>query len=302
MLEALSTPSPKWYRSYIGNPNNYNNAFFPWVWCTSFVLYFFCGIQALTSLPSKNTVTYNLAAVIRNLPGLKEEPVDYIALQFSSVQFSCSVVSDSLRPHESQHARPPCPSQTPGVHSDSRPSSWWCHPAISSSVIPFSSCPQSLPASESFPMSTLQMRWSKYWSFSFSIISSKEIPGLISFRMDWVDLLAVQGTLKSLLQYQNIALRTAETSPKRSCLGKIPREITDIYAHCSYPYGRSHPIRKLVPDFSWSDQWHYLIPGRHSSWPQLTGQGCYKWQDCPRLVWGPRQSLYNHQYILLHLD
>ena len=72
---------------------------------------------------------------------------------FSSVQFSRSVVSNSLRPHESQHARPPCPSPTPGVHSDSRPSSHWCHPAISSSVVLFSSCPQSLPASESFPMS-----------------------------------------------------------------------------------------------------------------------------------------------------
>ena len=71
----------------------------------------------------------------------------------SSVQFSRSVVSDSLRPHESQHARPPCPSPCAGVHSDSRPSSLWCHPAISSWVIPFSSCPQSLPASESFPMS-----------------------------------------------------------------------------------------------------------------------------------------------------
>ena len=72
---------------------------------------------------------------------------------FSSVQFSRSVVSDSLRPHELQHARPPCPSPTPGVHSDSSPSSQWCHLAISSSGIPFSSCPQSLPASESFPMS-----------------------------------------------------------------------------------------------------------------------------------------------------
>ena len=71
----------------------------------------------------------------------------------SSVQFSRSVVSDSLRPHESQHARPPCPSPTRGVHSDSHPSSQWCHPAISSSVVPFSSCPQSLPASESFPIS-----------------------------------------------------------------------------------------------------------------------------------------------------
>ena len=72
----------------------------------------------------------------------------------SSVQFSRSVVSDSLRPQESQHARPPC-SPIPRVHSDSRPSSPWCHPAISSSVIPFSSCPQSLPASEPFPMSQL---------------------------------------------------------------------------------------------------------------------------------------------------
>ena len=73
----------------------------------------------------------------------------------SSVQFSCSVVSDSLRPLESQHARPPCPSPTPGIHSDSCPSSQWCHPAISSSLIPFSSSPQSLPASKSFPMSQL---------------------------------------------------------------------------------------------------------------------------------------------------
>ena len=76
-------------------------------------------------------------------------------LYSKSVQFSCSVVSDSLWPHELPHARPPCPSPTPGVHSNSRPSSRWCHPAISSSVVPFSSCPKSLPASESFPMSQL---------------------------------------------------------------------------------------------------------------------------------------------------
>ena len=76
-------------------------------------------------------------------------------IKFVSVQFSRSVVSDSLPPHESQHARPPCPLPTPGVHSDSRPSSQWRHPAISSSVIPFSCCPQSHPASESFPMSQL---------------------------------------------------------------------------------------------------------------------------------------------------
>ena len=76
-------------------------------------------------------------------------------VKFSSVQYSRSVMSNSLQPHESQHARPPCPSPTPGVHPDSCPSSQWCHPAISSSVIPFSSCPQSLSASESFPMSQL---------------------------------------------------------------------------------------------------------------------------------------------------
>ena len=127
--------------------------------------------------------------------------------QFCNVeisQFSCSVVSDSLRPHESQHARPPCPSPTPGVHPDSRPSSQWCHPPISSSVVPFPSCPPIPPSIRVFSNeSTLHMRWPKYWSFSFSIIPSKEILGLISFRMDWLDLLAVQGTLKSLLQHHS---------------------------------------------------------------------------------------------------
>ena len=79
----------------------------------------------------------------------------FYLVQFSSVHFSRSIMSDSLRPHGSQHARPPCSSPSPGVHSDSHPSSPWCHPAISSSVISFSSCPQSLPASQSFPMSQL---------------------------------------------------------------------------------------------------------------------------------------------------
>ena len=117
-------------------------------------------------------------------------------------------MSDSLRPHELQHTRPPCPSPTPRVHSNSCPSSQWCHPAISSSVIPFSSCRQSLPEGGSIRdfsnESTLHMRWPKYWSFSFNTIPSKEHPGLVSFRMDWLDLLAVQGTLKSLLQHHNL--------------------------------------------------------------------------------------------------
>ena len=89
------------------------------------------------------------------MPNLETMGHVVMIIDFTSVQFSRSVVSNSLRPHESQHARPPCPSPAPGVHSDSRPSSWWCHPAISSSVVPFSSCPQSLPASESFPISQL---------------------------------------------------------------------------------------------------------------------------------------------------
>ena len=130
-----------------------------------------------------------------------------------SVQFTCSVVSHSLWPHGLQHVRPPCPSPTPGIYSNSCPLSWWCHPTISSSDVPFSSCLLSFPASGSFQMSqvfalggqsiavsawtsvfpsvrvfsnesVLHMRWPKYWSFSFSISPSQEHPGLISFRMD----------------------------------------------------------------------------------------------------------------------
>ena len=215
-------------------------------------------------------------------------------IQFSSVHFTGSVVSDSLQPHAPQHTRPPCPSTTPGVYPNSCPLSRWCHPTISSSVVTFLFCPQSFPASGSFQMSqlfasggqnigvsastsdiciqfssvqslsrvqlfatpwiaacqaflsitnsqnlpklmsiesvmssshlilrrtllflppippsirvfsnesTLCISWPKYWSFSFSISPSNEHPGLISFRMSRLDLLAVQGTLKSLLQH-----------------------------------------------------------------------------------------------------
>ena len=109
-------------------------------------------------------------------------------------------MSDSLRPYGLQHARLPCPSPSPGVCSNS--SSWWCPPIISSSVVPFSSCLQSFPPLGSFPMSWLFfIRWPKYWNFS--ITPSNEYSGLISFRMDWLDLLAVQGTLKSLLQHRS---------------------------------------------------------------------------------------------------
>ena len=127
----------------------------------------------------------------------------FIKDQFSSVQFGHSVLSDSWRPHESKHARPPCPSPTPRVHLNSCTSSRWCHPAISSSVVLFSSCPESLPASVFSNESTLRMKWPKYGSFSFNISPSDEHPGLISYRMDWLDLLTVQRTLKSLLQHHS---------------------------------------------------------------------------------------------------
>ena len=108
---------------------------------------------------------------------------------FSSAQFSRSVVSNSLQPHELQHARPPCPSPSPGVHSDSHPSSPWCHPAISSSVIPFSPCPQSLPASKSFPMSQL-FAWSGQ-STGLSALASflpKKCQGWSSEWTGWISL------------------------------------------------------------------------------------------------------------------
>ena len=117
---------------------------------------------------------------------------------------TCSVVSNSLWPNDLQHIRLPCPSLSPGVCSNSHPLSRWCHPTISSSVAHFSSCLQSLPASGSFSSeSALLIRWPNYWSFSFNIIPSNEHSGLISFRVDWLDLLAVQGTLKSLLQHRS---------------------------------------------------------------------------------------------------
>ena len=121
-----------------------------------------------------------------------------------SDQISHSVVSDFLPPHESQHARPPCPSPTPGIHPDSYPSSQWCHPAISSSVVPFSSCPQSHPASESFPMSQL-FTWGGQ-STGVSALASflpKKSQGWSPLEWTWLDLLAVQGTLKSLLQHHS---------------------------------------------------------------------------------------------------
>ena len=120
-----------------------------------------------------------------------------------SVQFSHSVVSDPLWPREPQHTRPTCPSTIPGVHPNPCPLNRWCHPTISSSVVPFSSCLQSFPASGSFEMSQLFALGGQSIgvSASTSVLPMKH-PGLISFRMDWLDL-AVQETLKSLLQHHS---------------------------------------------------------------------------------------------------
>ena len=112
-------------------------------------------------------------------------------------------MSNSLQPHESQNVRPPCPSPTPGAYSNSCPQSWWCHPAISfcCSLLFLPPIPPSIRVFSN--ESTLCKRWSKYCSFSFSISPSNENPRLISFRMDWLDFLTVQGTLKSLLQHHS---------------------------------------------------------------------------------------------------
>ena len=120
----------------------------------------------------------------KSFPSVRQEPTlgrwkEFPSLQqgvwsgVKSVQFSCSVMSNSLQSHGLQHVRSPCPSPTPGVYSNSCPLSRWCHSTISSSAVPFSSCLQYFPASGSFWMSVLHIRWPKYWSFSFSISCSK---------------------------------------------------------------------------------------------------------------------------------
>ena len=121
------------------------------------------------------------------------------ALKVESVQFSYSVMSDSLQPHELQHARVPWPSPTPRACPNSCPSSRCCYPTICRPLLllPFIFSSIRVFSNEW----VLHFRWPKYWSFSFSISLSSEYSGLISFMMDWLDLLAVQGTLKSLLQY-----------------------------------------------------------------------------------------------------
>ena len=122
---------------------------------------------------------------------------------FTSLQVSHSVVSDILWPHGLQQARPPCPSATPAVYSNSCPLSQWCHPAISTSAVRFSSCLQSFPASGTFKWVSASYQMAKVLEFQLQISPSNEYSGLISFRMDWLDLLEVQGILKSLLQHHS---------------------------------------------------------------------------------------------------
>ena len=131
-----------------------------------------------------------------------------VASCLSSVAHSYLTLCD---PHGLKHARPPCPSPTPGACSNSGPSSQWCHPIISSSVAPFSSCLQSFPASGSFLMSQLFASGGQFWSFSFSISPANEYSGLISFRIDLFDLLAVHGALKSLLQHHSLKASSSLT-------------------------------------------------------------------------------------------
>ena len=149
----------------------------------------------ISTIPSQQHLHPSLRARAMSSPQNRLDQYHY--------QFSCSVVSDSLWPHKLQHVRLPCPSPNLGVHPNSCPSSPWCHPTISSSVSPVSSCPQSFPASGSFQMSQFFVSVGQVLEFSFSISPSNQYLGLISFRMDWLDLLTVQGTLRSLLQHHS---------------------------------------------------------------------------------------------------
>ena len=124
-----------------------------------------------------------------------------VIIQLSSVQLLSRVWH--FAPHGLQHAILPCPSSTPGACSNTCPLSQWCHPTTSSSVVPFSSCLLNLSQHQGFSQWVSGIRWPKYWSFSFSISPSNDYSGLSSFRMDWLDLLTVQETLKSLLQHHS---------------------------------------------------------------------------------------------------
>ena len=147
----------------------------------------------------------------------------YLKLIFSSVQFSCSVVSDSLQPLELQHTRPPCPSPTPRVHQNSCASSWWCHPAISSSVIPFSSCPQPLPASKSFPMSQL-FAWGGQRigvSASASVLPMNTQDWFPLGRTDWISILQSSAFFTVQLSYSYMTTGKSIALTRPTFVGKV---------------------------------------------------------------------------------
>ena len=153
-----------------------------------------------------NNMDYLIKHKLDCTAGMWEVPPSALgipSLKHSSCCCSVAKPCPTLKPHGLQHTRLPCPSPSPGVRSNSCPLNRWCHSTSSSSVVPFSSCLQSFPASGSFLKSHSSHQVAKYWSFSFSISPSNEHPGLISFRMDWLDLFAVQGTLRSLLQHRS---------------------------------------------------------------------------------------------------
>ena len=177
-------------------------------------------------------------------------------------------MSDSLQPHKSQHARPPCPSPTPRVYSNSSPSSQWCHPTISPSVGPFSSCLQSFPASGSFPMSHFFASGGQSIGVSASAsIPSNEYSGLISFRIYWLDLLAVQGTLKSLPQnhsskaliLRHSAFPIVQLSHPYMTTGKtiaLTRRTLDLYKGCrGLAHRHLRHNRTLTHDCTHLAQW-----------------------------------------------
>ena len=168
-----------------------------------FVLQTVCNRHLKKSGLNKNLLFNALRpGGIQGRAGRVQKP-DYFSPQLSSLQFSCFIMSDSLQPHGLQHTRLPSLSPTPGSCSNSYPSSRWCHPTISSSVHSLL-LPSVFPSIRVFSNeSVLHIRWPKYWSFSFSISPSNEYSGLISFRMDWLDPLVVQGTLKGLLQHHS---------------------------------------------------------------------------------------------------
>ena len=162
---------------------------------------------------------------------------------WAPVQFGCSVMSNSLRLHGLQHSRLPCSSSTPGACSNSCPSSWTWH-QVMPSTHQILCCPLLLPPSI-FPSirvfsneSVLHIRWPKYWSFRFSISLSNEYSGLISFRIDWSDLLALQGTLKNLLQ-------------RHSSKASVLQHLAFFIVQQSHPYGTTGKITVLKSGLCW---------------------------------------------------